>query len=34
MLIEKGDFYPSKSGQPWEACRKGTTIIAEAQGDK
>ena len=25
------DFFPSKSGQPWEAVQKGNTAIAEAK---
>lgn len=38
LLIERAaegkatDFYPSKSGQPWEACLQGNAAIAKAEG--
>lgn len=33
LLIEKvPEFYPSKSGQPWEAVLKGNAAIAKAMG--
>ena len=32
-LIEKtGDFFPSKSGQPWEAMKQGNKAITKAEG--
>jgi len=33
ILIEaKGDFYPSKSGKPWEALLIGNAAITAAEG--
>lgn len=26
------DFFPSKSGQPWEACKKGNAVIKRMEG--
>lgn len=29
-----GEFFPSKSGQPWEACVNGNNVIAKIEGVK
>lgn len=34
MLMERDrDFFPSKSGQPWEAIQKGNTLIQKLSGE-
>lgn len=33
LLIERDpEFFPTKSGQPWEACRLGNEVIKKAEG--
>ena len=32
LIVKTQNFYPSKSGQPWEACVRGNEAIARVEG--
>ncbi|MBA7670191.1 hypothetical protein ES703_78336 [subsurface metagenome] len=32
LIKRDPDFFPSKSGQPWEACKKGNAVIKRMEG--